>query len=383
MTRSRSNGEGTLRQRDNGKWEARYYGVDRRQYSKTFPKKALAQRWLTEQINAVNEGRWRDPSRAKEPMATFIDSWLAAKAIKCKPRTLHGYRLIADAHLRPTFGQTPVSAMTPATVDRFVGALVSDGAKAGTVRNVFNCLKAVLDEAVRARAIPANPAKGTELPRPTRREMLFLTPEQVQAVADAMPDEYRLAVLFAAYTGLRWGEMTGLKVGRVDTMRRTVDVVEALTWIDGEALLAPPKSDASQRSVTMPRFLNDLMVEHLAGRAGDRDAFVFCGPNGGPMRHHTVYRVHFRRAVREVLPEHLHGLRWHDLRHTCVAMLIAAGAHPKAVANRMGHSTINITMDRYGHLYPDEDERLADGLDAAYARTLADAGPHVAGVTAM
>lgn len=362
----RTSGSGSIRKRATGTWEARYYGADRQQHSKTFTKKALAQRWLNDQINSVNAGEWHDPSRALEPFDTFVDAWLAAKAIKCKRRTVVGYRQIADKHLRPPLGRTPVGQITPMTCDRFVADLVADGAEAGTVGNVFACLKAALKEAVRARAIQANPAEGTELPKVRKREMLFLAPEEVQAVEEEMPEHLRTIVLFAAFTGLRFGEVTALTVGHVDTMRRTVRVAQTGTWVKGDPVVTSPKTEAGRRTVVMPTFLNDLVVARLAGRATNREAYVFPGLTGDLLRHSAFYQPHFRPAVARALPEHRHALRFHDLRHTCVAMLIRSGAHPKAIANRMGHSSINITMDRYGHLYPDEDQRLADSLDSAF-----------------
>jgi integrase len=93
---------------------------------------------------------------------------------------------------------------------------------------------------------------------------------------------------------------------------------------------------------------------------------VFPGPQGGPLRHGNFYRRHWRKAVKAALPAEKHALRFHDLRHTCASLLIAAGAHPKAIQERLGHSTIQITMDRYGHLLPSIEATLTDALESAY-----------------
>ena len=134
-------------------------------------------------------------------------------------------------------------------------------------------------------------------------------------------------------------------------------------------IFGPVKTAQSERTVALPKFLRELLAEHLAactsGGTGP-DALIFPGPQGGPMRHKLFYRRHFQPAVRAALPAEKHGLRFHDLRHTCASLLIAAGAHPKAIQVRLGHSDIRITMNRYGHLFPTEDIALADALDAVY-----------------
>jgi integrase len=135
-------------------------------------------------------------------------------------------------------------------------------------------------------------------------------------------------------------------------------------------LLGSTKTYA-ERTVRLPRFLRDELAVDLAGRLRDPDGFVFVAPRGGPLRHSNFYQRLFCPAlIRAGLPV---GVRVHDLRHTCAALLIAQGAHPKAIQAHLGHSSIQATMDRYGHLFPDALEYLAYRLDAA--RTAAQTDP--------
>lgn len=155
-------------------------------------------------------------------------------------------------------------------------------------------------------------------------------------------------VLVAAYAGLRIGELAGLRRHRVDLLRGQLEVVEQCVWVKGHVTFAPPKTRAGRRRIGMPRTVVDEAVHHLEHYAGDD--LVYVAPEGGPLR-----PTHFRRRVWRpaTLAAGLEGLRIHDLRHTAVALWIAAGASVKEVATRAGHTSVAFTLDRYGHLYPD------------------------------
>jgi len=134
-------------------------------------------------------------------------------------------------------------------------------------------------------------------------------------------------------------------------------------------MLGPTKTHAD-RTVRLPRFLREELAAYLADRPRDPNAFLFTAPRGGPLRHHNFYQRLFCPALpRAGLPEQI---RFHDLRHTCAALLIAQGAHPKAIQAHLGHSSIQVTMDRYGHLFPDALEHLADRLDAVRTQARTD-----------
>jgi integrase len=129
--------------------------------------------------------------------------------------------------------------------------------------------------------------------------------------------------------------------------------------------MGPPKTRASRRTVGLPRFVVEELAAYLTG-PGDPEAFVFTAPQGGPLRV-TAFRARVWRPATRAAG--LEGLRIHDLRHTAVALWIAAGANPKEVAARAGHSSVSFTLDRYGHLYPEADSALRDRLDLLYGTT--------------
>lgn len=190
-------------------------------------------------------------------------------------------------------------------------------------------------------------------------------PEQIAVLADAVGNDYRTLVLFAAYTGLRAGEIAGLRVKDVDPLHRRVTVRESVSDVNGHLVVVTPKNGRT-RTVPLARFLVGPLVDQGAGRA--QEDFLF-GPGDRPLRHGNFYARHFKPAVRRALLDELSGLRFHDLRHTCASLLIHEGMHVVAVSRFIGHSAIQITVDRYGHLFHDEQGKLADAMDRAYAST--------------
>jgi integrase len=224
------------------------------------------------------------------------------------------------------------------------------------------------------------PGPGVKLPRARRKEPVFLTAEEVGALADAITPHYRILVHMAAYTGLRAGEIHGLRRCDVDVLRGVIHVRQALKDVGGHQHFGPTKTHDS-RTVSLPAFLRAMLNDHLAALPpGTPEALVFPSQTGKPLRHDLFYARHFKPAVRKALPADKHGLRFHDLRHTCASLSIAAGAHPKLISARLGHSSIQITMDRYGHLYDSAEEALAESLDAAFVAAGESAASNVVGI---
>src|SRR4029453_9332746 len=168
--------------------------------------------------------------------------------------------------------------------------------------------------------------------------------------------------LGGACGGLGMGGLAGLRRSRVDLLRGTVEVAEIVSEVGGRLRVGPPKTRASRRTVGLPRAGVEEVAAHLATPAPP-DAFVFTAPKGGPLRVIAFRARIWRPATRTA---GLDGLRIHDLRHTAVALWIAAGANPKEVAARAGHTSVSFTLDRYGHLYPDADQALRERLDALH-----------------
>jgi integrase len=367
---------GSVRKRQlHGTWEARWYGTDGKQHSRNFKTKGDATRHVQAQEGAKVRGDYMDPKMARTPFAAVAEEWYATTADQ-REKTRVGYRSILDYHLLPAFGAVAIAQIDAGTVDVYLAGIQ---AAPGTRLNVLRVLGAVMRHAVKRRFIPRNPvadAKRPRVPRPNAETMPFLTAKQVQELADEVGDRHRTMVLFAVYTGMRAGEIAGLCVRNLDLMRGTAKVEQAVSDVNGRLVLERPKTDSSIRTVTLPRFLVDALMEQVAGKGPNE--FVFGGER--PLRYGNWYARTFRPAVERLVargdwPERFDDderpLRFHDLRHTAAALMIANGEHPKAVQHRLGHSSIAITMDRYGKLYPDAEEALAARLDAMYQEAMA------------
>jgi integrase len=175
-----------------------------------------------------------------------------------------------------------------------------------------------------------------------------------------MPLDYQPMTYVAGVLGLRWSEVAGLRVGRVDFLRRTVTVAETLAGVNGRPHVADVKTKAARRTLGMPPELAELLAAHLSRRARPApQEYVFVAPNGGPMR-----PSNFRQRVWQPAAARagLDGLTFHGLRHSAVGLMIELGAHVEAIKQRMGHSSIRVTSDVYGSVLPSVDEAVTAGL---------------------
>lgn len=177
-----------------------------------------------------------------------------------------------------------------------------------------------------------------------------------------MPEPFDLIVLTAAGSGLRAGELYGLRVKDVELLRRRLQVVQTIADLGTELVIDTPKSSAGRRAVPISPFLCELLAAHIGRERLELDDLLF-GIEGKPRRHNSFYLRDFKHAVvRAGLPA---GTRFHGLRHTYASLMIAAGVYPKRLSVWMGHTTVALTRDRYGHLY--DDDEAPPELDRLYS----------------
>lgn len=348
-------------QRLGKKWRARYIGPDHRERSKVFARKVDAERFLAQVEADKLRGDWADPRLGKILFRDWAEEWLRT-AVHRKPKTRAGHESLIRVHLVPKFGEYPLARITPMQVRAWV-AERSGVMSASRLRGAYFLLSKILRSAVEVGYVAKNPCIGVELPRATSREAVFLSAEQVHDLVDAVNERHRVLVLVLAYGGLRWGEVCALRRKRVQLLRGQLEVAESL-WEVGSRMGFGETKTYQRRTVVLPSFLRDMLAEQLAGIPEDPEALVFTDPQGQPLRNSSFHRQVWAPAVQASgVPA---DLRIHDLRHTCAALLIANRAGPKEIQEHLGHSTIRVTFDRYGHLFPESREALAEGLDATY-----------------
>ncbi|WP_431871068.1 tyrosine-type recombinase/integrase [Nocardiopsis eucommiae] len=368
-----------------GRWWVRYYDPSGRIKSGgVFQKKPDAEKKRTEIENSLHEGSYRNPHDAKVTVAEMAEKWLITRT-DIKRSTWWQYRAVLDNHVLPRWGDLRLSAVHAEDVAVWVAHLQKPRDEGGSnlgasqTRHAHVVLSMVLGWCV-PRRIPFNPAKGVPLPKPSEAEHVYLDHAQVEALADAsltLRTKYgqelasarvsRALVLLLAYTGMRWSEAAALRVGRVDLDRRRVRVVVTFAEVDGRLVEQPPKNGRF-RTVPVPRSLVPELRSFVEGRPVD--ALVFTTRRGAPLRIRNWRNREFALAVRAAGLDGM-GLTPHKLRHTAASLAIAAGADVKVVQAMLGHKTATMTLDRYGHLFPDRLDEVADAMDAARRRVLA------------
>lgn len=351
-----------------GRYQVRYYGSDGRRHAQSFERLTDAKRFQRAVETDKLRGEWHDPRAGRIGFRDYAQEWAATKA-NVRARTRLNIEGRLRTHILPAFGDRKIGTIQPLDVRAWVAGLSAKGLAPSTVRAIYRTLGQILRTAEIDGLIARSPCLGVELPAETStEEMRFLSASEIAALADAHDDDpYRVAIFTAAYTGLRAGELWALRLPRVNLLKRRLEVVESLSEVRGKIVTGPTKTK-SRRAVTLPTFLAEMIAEH-AGRRPSRDGYLFTAAGGGPVRHRNYMARHFGRAVSVAqLPP---GLRFHDLRHTCAALLIAQGAHPKAIQARLGHASIRTTLDRYGHLFEGHDAALLESLDGDFreART--------------
>jgi len=346
----------SINKRDNGQWRARYRDEAGREHARHFARKVDAQRWLDDVSSAVVTGTYTDPRTSRVTLADWSATWLAGQAhLKATGRTrVEG---IVRNYVVPRWGSTRLRDVSHAEVQAWVTELMAGGLSASSVQRAHGILSQMLDLAVRDRRLAVNPAKGARLPRKLAKPRRFLTADQVEALAVEC-EPYGLVVRFLAYTGLRWGEMAALRVRDVDLLRRRMHITRSVTEDNGRLIFDTTKT-GEERTVPLPRFLAEQITASVAGKG--LDDLVFEGTRGGVLRNGNFNRRTFTRAAKAIGEPNLTP---HGLRHTAASLAIAAGGNVKVVQQMLGHATASMTLDLYGHLFPDQLDDVADRLDA-------------------
>jgi integrase len=347
-------------------YRVRYRDPAGRQRSKVFARKVDAERWLHENETAKGNNAWVDPTAGRVRLGEWAERWYATTAA-LRPTTRRDYRKLLDLEILPTFAAAPLASIDALAVREWLATLAAGGLGPKRTGKARAVLSQILASAVEGGKLSRNVAAGIRPPKVQRAEMCFLDADQVEALAEAIDPRWATLIRFGAYSGLRPSELTALKVGRLDLLRATVRVVEAATEVDGRLHWGGVKTHEA-RTVRLPRSVADDLGGHLAGRPHGPEDLVFPAPLGGPMRWSKWTRRYFKPAAHQAgLPGRL---RLYDLRHTCASLLIREGATVKAVQAQLGHATASITLDTYGHLFPDELDQLASRLEAARVAAL-------------
>lgn len=346
----------TINYKENGKYK--------KMLRRGFKTKKEAEAAMIEAQNAMNKGTYVEPS--KTLYADFMKSWLKDKETTVKQSTLETYKYLVNNFIIPHLGQTELSKITPRQIQTLYNDLKSSNRLSDeNIRKIHTIINNSLNKAFKWEMIVRNPAALVEVPQVAKKEIDVWNEEEIHRfLSFAKDSRYYAAFLLALTTGMRQGEILGLRWKDIDVENRTISVVQTLSH-KGQILSAGAKTAAGNRKISIDEnTLNQLLSlklkykeEKMANRPIYQDYdLVIRTSIGTPVSPRNLLRSFYsiieKAQVRKI--------RFHDLRHTHASLLLKQGVNPKIVAERLGHANVKITLDTYSHLLPDLQKETAD-----------------------
>lgn len=357
------------------RYRVRYRKPDRSQTDKRgFRTKREAELFLASVELDKVRGVYLDPSKSRVTMGEWLADWMTTRTdLRATSRErLEG---IVQRHIVPALGRYPLGELTHSTVQAWASKLLATQSPS-SVRKIVNVLSGALTAAQRDGRIPSNPAHGLKLPKVVAGSKVYLSHDEVAQLAAAVDaigrgaengarNGYGLLVRVLAYCGLRWGELSGLRVRDVDLKRGRLEVSHTIVEVKGAQHESTPK-DYEARSIPVPASLIAELRAHVAGRAPDDP--VFPGSRGNGWLRGRVFRRGWLTAAAESIGRP--GLTPHELRHTAASLAVSAGANVKAVQRMLGHASAAVTLDVYADLFDDDLDAVSAALDQAIQRAI-------------
>ncbi len=340
-----------------------------------------AERALRELLHSVEKGSYVKLSKVSR--AEFLEEWLQGYVeLNCSPRTKASYEMIIRRHLIPELGGILLSQLGPRHLQAFYSQQKVQGRVDGkgplsskTVRYCHSLLAEALEHAVKMGLVSRNVARATEAPRVDHKVMSTLMLEDIpKFLGAAKGTPYHTLFYLLLHTGLRRGEALALRWKNVDLglpslgVLGYLSVTETVYRLAGDYIVKEPKTPSSRRRIALPPSLVLVLRQHrteqeaqqaLLGKPLIDNDFVFAHPDGNPLDPSTVSHA-FNKVIRKAGLPHI---RLHDLRHTHASLLLQAGVHPKVVQERLGHSSIRVTLDTYSHVMGGLQEAAAQHFD--------------------
>jgi integrase len=333
---------------------------------KSFPTLAAARAWRADAQGAIRKGRMHGPNSTT--LREAAAAWLAGaergtirtrSGDPYKPSALRGYEASLRKRILPELGGAKLAEIRRVDLQDLAERLQAEGLDPSTIRNALMPLRAIFRRALARGEVTINPTSGLELPAVRGRRARIATPAEATLLLAALPESERALWATALYAGLRRGELMALRWADVDLTDNLIRVERS--WDIREGAIEP-KSRAGRRSVPLPGRLREQLIEHRL-RSGRSEGLVFGRSPTSPFEPVTVAA----RAKKAWQAAALEPITLHQARHTFASLMIAAGVNAKALSTYMGHASITITLDRYGHLMPGNQSEAATLLDTYLA----------------
>jgi integrase len=375
VAKKRGNGEGTIHRRKDGGWCAQYtvYTAKGRKRKSLYGKtRAEVAAKLAKALSDRESGLAFDADNLM--LGEYMSLWLE-DGVKDTVRltTYQGYERIVRLHIKPMLGRIKLKNLAPTHVRSLYRERLEAGLAPRMVQLVHVTLHKALKQAVADGLIPRSVAEVVKPPRPVVKEIRPLSPEQVRTLlSEAHGDRLEALYVLAVTTGMRQGELLGLKWEDVDLQARTLRVRRTLSTATGRGFsFSAPKTAKGRRSIKLPETAVSSLRNHREAQLEERDRLaglwqdhdlVFTTQVGTPISRQDLITRSFKPLLQRAdLPD----IRFHDLRHTCATLLLSKGVHPKLVQELLGHATIAITLDTYSHVLPGMGDQTANAMEDA------------------
>ncbi len=343
----------SIDRRPNGRWRARWREYSRGpQKTKHFDRKIDAEQFLVDVQHRLLTGTYTPPSAGQLSVVAYAEDWLSRRT--WAPATHDRIQRELRLYILPAFGSRPLASLRRAHIEEWAKALPLAPSSA---RMVYETLAAMLAAAVDDERIARNPARGARLAKTQSTKFVPLTTDQVRAISHNAAEHIRAAVVLAAGTGLRQGELFGLSADRIDFMRRELRVDRQL-WTPprGRPLLKSPKSSNSYRTIALSSIVVDTLSAHVASFGTGEEGLVL------HLEGRPVGRSMASKYIRTAADMARVDASWHDLRHHHASVLLSAGVSPALVAERLGHD-VKTLLATYAHVIRTDEDRVRNVVD--------------------
>jgi integrase len=339
-------------------------GKRRQQWKSGFATEREADVAMRDALAKLDRGQHVEAS--KETLAQFMRRWLPSAKASIKPTTYAKYATLAEKYVIPGIGQVRLQKLTPAALNAFYADVLDHGRiqhkgglSAATVGHVHGVIRLALSEGVRWRDLASNPALDASPPRKTRPGMKTWSAPEAQSFLRYVADDRLYACYALALgTGMRKGELLGLAWRDINMVDGWINVRQTIVSVDFKIQRSTPKTKAGRRSIALDASMIEILRAHRLRQLKERDLMglpaqqpddlAFSQPDGSPL-HPGLFTDTFDRRVKAA---GVSRIRFHDVRHTAASLMLAQGAHPKIVSERLGHASVSITLDLYSHSVP-------------------------------
>jgi integrase len=363
----RGRGEGGVYQRADGLWCASVsLGYDAKGKRRRRTVYGKTKQEVQEGLKALHQEDGRLPSDARQfTVAQYLGTWLEAVRLNRRGTTYDRYELLVRLQVVPHLGRHRLHQLTPLHVQQWLGDMERAGESEWSRFHAGVALNTAMRAAVKKGLLAANPCAAADMPKMPVREMRSWDAAQVKRFRlESVKDRLHALYVLAVASGMRQGEVFGLRWADIDFGEGCLSVRRTLEEVRGKLQLREPKTPAARRRIDLPAYVVAELHEHrkrmLAEGRDVRDGLVFCDSDGGFLRKSNVLRRSFYPILnRADLPR----IRFHDLRHTAASLLLMLGENPKVVQERLGHARVEVTLNTYSHVLPTMQKEAAQKLD--------------------